>query len=325
MRINRLTLIVSIIILIISVISIYLLSNILPNMLQQGSINTKPDDTSKENTQKRIVIITDDLSLQSKYNSVMDLKSMFADYKNIVIEIYDSQGNTNKQSFYLTNALETKCDAIVVYPIVLDFIIDDLEKLHKKDIPVVAVGVNSIDPYYISIGFSLETTGKMQAQALYASLAASKISVFSQSPNTEDASILFSGFITELKNRPDIEIERVVYTSGLTEKTLLSKINTAMSSQAIVIQDKLLLHFIIDTLDKKEYEGIITGVTQDIDMLKFLLCDKNKLLIYQNPQLLNRHVFNTLLDSLKQPQNSQFIEVHQTILNSFNIKEYLNE
>lgn len=325
MNTKRFRQIAIIVICIVFAVSVFFLIRGLPGLLQNNPPASPLDNTETATIEKRIAIIADDLTDNTRYELVMHLRSMFMDYSNIKVLIYDSVGETEKQSFYLSNARTMQYDAVVLYPIALDFLLPEIELLHAQNIPVIVVGSNKPNSAYLSVGFNLHTTGKLQAQGTYAATASSEIAVFSSSQTSESASAILKGFTDELANRPDIVIKKVYYTAGITESVLEERINEAMACDAIVIQDGALMPSILDTLIAKGYSGVMTGVASADSSLSFVLTHSQLTIVYQDPEQLNNIVFHELLSAFDTIRNNRFVETHQLILNTYNVTEYINE
>lgn len=312
-------------ILVLFIVSIIFLATILPDLISNNRVKPLDNNDETEQISKRVVIITDDMSVKTRYNGVMNLKSKFDDYNNIEVLIFDSYGESDKQSFYLSNALNMQCDAVVIYPVELDFIMAEVDLLHSNSIPVIAVGDYDTNPSYLSVGFGLETTGKLQAQNTYAAIANSEIAVFTSSRTSDYAAAVLKGFTAEIANRPDIKIKRVFYSSGVSKSVLTERIVTAMEYSAIVVQDATSLQMITDTLYAKGYTGIIAGITSDSDMLAYVLEHENMSVIFQDSEQESSIVFHEVLSSFDEIDNNRFVEVHQNIINTYNIHDFLSE
>lgn len=325
MNANRFKKIAIVAILILFIVSIVFLIRILPDLIQIQKVQPLDSNTETETISKRVIIIADDMSVKTRYNGVMNLKSKFDDYNNIEVLIFDSFGESDKQSFYLSNALSMQCDAVVIYPVELDFIMAEVDLLHNKGIPVITVGDYGTDPSYLSVGFGLKTMGKLQAQSTYAAIANSEIAVFTSSKTSDAAAAVLKGYIDEIGNRPDIKIEKVFYTSGITKSVLSERIGMAMEYSAIVVQDASLLQTIADALYAKGYTGIIAGITSDSDMLAYVLEHENMSVIFQDSEQESSIVFHEVLSSFDEMSNNRFIELHQYIINTYNIEDFLSE
>lgn len=325
MNANRFKKIAIVAILILFVVSIAFLVPILPDLIQSDKVKPLDSNTETETISKRVIIISDDMSVKTRYNGVMNLKSKFDDYNNIEVLIFDSFGESDKQSFYLSNALTIQCDAVVIYPVELDFIMAEVDLLYNEGIPVITVGDYGTNPSYLSVGFGLGTMGKLQAQNTYAAIANTEIAVFTSSKTSDDAAAVLKGFTDEIGNRPDIKIKKVFYTSGITKSALSERIVMAMEYRAIVVQDALLLQTIADTLYAKGYTGIIAGITSDSEMLAYVLEHENMSVIFQDSEQESRIVFHEVLSSFDERDNNRFVEVHQNIINTYNIHDFLSE
>lgn len=326
MNANRFKKIAIVAILILFIVSIVFLVRILPDLIQIDKVQPLDSNTETERVSKRVIIIADDMSVKTQYNGVMNLKSKFDDYNNIEVLIFDSFGESDKQSFYLSNALSMQCDAVVIYhPVELDFIMSEVDLLHNKGIPVITVGDYGTNPSYLSVGFGLKTMGKLQAQNTYAAIANSQIAVFTSSKTSDAAAAVLKGYIEEICNRPDIKIEKVFYTSGITKSVLSERIGMAMEYSAIVVQDASLLQTIADTLYAKGYTGIIAGITSDSEMLAYVLEHENMSVIFQDSEQESSIVFHEVLSSFDEMSNNRFVEVHQYIINTYNIEDFLSE
>ena len=287
-----------IIILVLFAVSIFMFFLVLPSLIPGDYLEPLVVITESETIAKHVVIIADDLSDKTQYNYVMDLKSKFDDYSNIDVKIYDSLGESDKQSFYLSSALAMGCDAVIVYPVELDFVLNEIEQLYTNDIPVIVVGDYDPKPTYLSIGFKLETMGKLQAQSTYASIANSEIVIFTSSKTSESAAALLKGFTDELTNRPDIKLKKVYYTSGVSKTVLSERIADAMNYNTIVIQDAASFRQIADALCERGYSGMITGITSDRSILSYVLEYENTAIIYHGSKQLSSIVFTEVLASL---------------------------
>lgn len=308
------------------VVSVYLFVFYLPGVFKYSDDSNEllgENDTYKR--EKHVMLISGNLSDSFEHQSFMSLKSLFSSYDNILISILDSEGSVSKQQDHITSAFNAKADVVVINPLNINSILPDIEMLYNNGISVIALGNHPVSPYYISMGYTSNITGKLLAQNALGSSSDYDVSAISCSPIDRNSSNILSGFIAELKNLTDDNINYILYTYDMTDKEINLKLEKMLNSKCIVIQDARNFQKLYDMIIAKGYSGKVMGIIQSYDNLTYIINNKNVVFVLQDPDLFNKQLFNTLLDVFKNPMENQHIEVSQIIVNSSNISEYIKK
>ena len=323
---KSLTFVFILITIIIVILSIFLFAIYLPNVFKDNndSYNIQYDNHIS-NIEKHVMFIGKDLSDPFEHQSVMSLKSMFNVYNNIIISIFDSEGNIEKQNTYLERVLDSNTDVVILNSVDFKDNLPSIIELSNNKISVIVIGSHTISPYYISIGYSPIHTGKLLAQRTYEKPILSDISFIIQSPNDRNSADTMKGFSTELKKYSDIHIENILYTSGLTRSEIVSQLDVLLDSKEIVILDTSNFQLLYDMVMAQGYSGTILGVTQSYDHLVYVMDNQSLTFVFQDPEMLNEQLFDILLTVFNNTQENPHYEAQQIIINSDNIEEYINE
>jgi len=288
-----------------------------------GSLN--PSQSAAQENIKKVAIIAADLSDPMAYTEAIELHGKFSLNTKISASLFDSRFSAEKQAAYIESCLDEGYNAMVVFPVQLDYIGKSLQKAAGSGVLCVLAGDEDYGEIYNAVYYDNGTAGELIGQNLQASMRTDATAAIvydkrslGKTKATDDA------LAHTLQNLQRVRITGKLYSAEFEPNSLMKKIQE-LSPDTVILCDESKSLNLAEMLKARGFSGSITVVSTDEKALTMLLSGDISALVYKDIQKLNSQIYNIVIRGIQGKPSGGRISLYPELLNVHNIKDYMEQ